>query len=208
MTSCPKCSTTHNPDLCQGHVVKDPTTREPIPPRQCGKQPMKAQRVCRSHGGSTAKSRAAAEHRQAEATAREVISQVWPGLSADRRVTDPLAALEQLAGAQQSMLEVFGERINSMGNFATGKDLAQLRADWIAYKQIERDYQTNLHGMVRAGIAERYVELEKAKVEIVTAALLTALEGAGLEQGVRDVVVAGFLQGLGRGPVVAGEVTR
>lgn len=112
MTTCPKCHTTHDPDLCQGHVIRDSTTREPIAPRQCAKQPMKAQHVCRSHGGATAKSRAAAENRQAETAAEQSLTKLWPGLSPDRRVTDPLGSLEQLAGAVEYMVDVVGNRLN------------------------------------------------------------------------------------------------
>lgn len=175
---------------------------------RCKRRPIPGGTVCVKHGGGAPQVRAAAVQRQAEAKAEQSLTKLWPGLSPERRVTDPLAALEQLAGALQHMVEQVGVKVNDISNYATGKDLSQVRAEITLFERLLKTLQATLRDMASLGIAERYVELEKAKVEMVTAALLSALEGAGLEQGVRDVVVAGFLAGLGRGPVVAGEVTR
>lgn len=198
-TPCPRCGHQHDPERCTGHTSAG---------RPCRNRPIRGGTVCSTHGGSAPQVKAAAEQRQVEAAAEASLTKIWPGLSAERRVTDPLAALEQLAGALQHMVEQVGVKVNGIQNYATGKDMAQVRAEIVLFERLLKTLQATLRDMASLGIAERYVELEKAKVEMVTAALLSALDGAGLEQGVRDVVVAGFLAGLGRGPVVAGEVTR
>lgn len=195
-TTCPRCGQPHDPALCTGHTSAG---------RPCRNRPIRGGTVCSTHGGSAPQVRAAAENRQAQAAAEESITRLWPGLSPERRVTDPLAALEQLAGSLQHMVEQVGEKVNGIANYATGKDMSQLRAEITLFERLLKTLQSTLRDMASLGIAERYVELEKAKVEIVAAALLTALKKAEIEGPARDLVVREFLGGLGRG-VVAGEV--
>jgi len=172
---------------------------------------MRGQRVCKNHGGKTPGAIEAGERRQAEAAATESLTRLWPGLSADRRVTDPLGGLEQLAGALEHMVDQVGRKVNELQNYATGKDLAQLRAEIVLFERLLKTLQGTLRDMASLGIAERYVELEKAKVDIVMSAFLKALEGAGLDGEQRDRVVVlfrGALPGAAGPAVVAGEVTR
>lgn len=73
----------------------------------------------------------------------------------------------------------------------------------------ERDklarYLKDAHAM---GIATQAVELAQGQAEIVVLAFRAALDAAGAEllPAVRGVVVKTFLEGLGRGQLVAGEV--
>jgi hypothetical protein len=162
------------------------------------------------HGGSAPQVRAMAEQRKAEAAAEKLLTNLVPERSEERRITDPMRALEELAGQQQETLHRLGERINSINAMSTGKDLQMLRAEWIAYLRLQRDYQTNLQGMTSLGISERYVELEKTKVEIVVSALFLAMDAVGLDEVQRGAMSAAFLAGIGRPmpvpAIVAGEL--
>lgn len=198
--TCGNCGRPH--DRCAGH------NRAGGP---CQQWPMKGQRVCKNHGGKSPQALAAAAQRQAEQAAAESLTRLWPGLSVDRRVTDPLGGLEQLAGALEHMVDQVGRKVNELQNYATGKDLAQLRAEIVLFERLLKTLQSTLRDMASLGIAERYVELEKAKVDIVMSAFLKALEGAGLDEERRDRVVVlfrGALPGAAGPAVVAGEVTR
>jgi hypothetical protein len=82
------------------------------------------------------------------------------------------------------------------------RGLARLEGD-------ERDklarYLKDAHAM---GIATQAIELAQGQAEIVTVAFRGALDAAGAElvPAVRGVIVQAFLERLGRGELVAGEV--
>ncbi|GAB2762400.1 hypothetical protein GCM10027273_44910 [Nocardioides pakistanensis] len=98
--------------------------------------------------------------------------------------------------------------------FAAGRDgarvetgeqvrgLARLEAEW--RDRVVR-FAKAAHDM---GIAERHVELEQQKAQLVVQAFLAALGAINPVPADRDLALRTFLQGLGRGPeTVAGEVT-
>lgn len=57
------------------------------------------------------------------------------------------------------------------------------------------------------GIAERHIELEQGRAEMVIGAFLEVLRVLALEPADRDVAVQTFLDGLGREELVVGEVS-
>lgn len=202
--TCPKCSTEHDPKLCQGHVIKDQTTREPIPPRQCAKTPVKGATVCRSHGaGKGSPAAAAAETRQQETAAEaEVRKLLWVGLDSAPAVTDPVASLARLAGALEQAVDHVGAKVNDLGSVASGSSMQQLRGEVVLLERLLGQLRQALDAMARLGIAERHVELEQERASLVTAAFLAALQAVVLLPADRDLMLRTFLGGLGRGPDV------
>lgn len=81
------------------------------------------------------------------------------------------------------------------------RGLAALEAEW--RDRVVR-FAKAAHDM---GIAERVVELEQQKAQLVVSAFMGALGVLDLLPAARDEALRAFLAGLGRGEVVAGEVT-
>lgn len=210
MTNCPKCHTQHDPAKCQGHVIKDPVTREPIDPRQCSKDPMKGQQVCRSHGGATGRSRAAAETRQAEAAAEKAIADLIPLVSSSAPVKDPIDLLARVAGMLEAATDQVAGRVNGLqGKVGAGEHLTQLRAEVVLLEKLLGHLRAVARDLAALGIAERQVELAAGQADLVVAAFRAGLAagGAVIVPDVRDEMLRAFLEALGRpGVVVAGEV--
>lgn len=166
---------------------------------------------CKLHGGSTPSHIANAQERQAQALVDAKVRALWPGLGEATPVKDPVASLERLAGALEQLVDESGRRVSQLQNVAGGEHLTQLRAEVVLLERALGHLRGVLVDMARLGIAERHVQLEQERAQLVTAAFLAALEVAGLAPGVRSAVVDRFLAGLeplmGSGEVVAGEVS-
>lgn len=204
-TTCTKCGHPHDPKLCQGHVVKDPETREPIDPRQCAKTPVKGSTVCRSHGAAKGTPAAAkAAERQTEAQAEKVLANLWPGLDAATPVKDPVASLERLAGALEQLVDQAGERVTQLQQVAGGKDLTQLRAEVVLLERALGHLRAVLVDMARLGIAERQIQVDQQLADIIVGAFRAALGAVALVPADKQALLATFLGKLG--DVVPGEV--
>lgn len=197
MTStCPRCGQEHDPAKCTGHNSAG---------HPCGKRPIKGGTVCATHGGSAPQVRAAAEQRQLEAAAEaHVQAMLWPGLRSAEPVKDPVASLERLAGALEQLVDQAGARVQELKHVAGGKDLTQLRAEVVLLERALGHLRGVLVDMARLGIAERHVQLEQERANVVTAAFLAALEVGGLLPEVRSLMVDRFMEGLRS--IVPGEV--
>lgn len=201
--TCPKCQHQHDPNLCQGHVIKDPDTREPIDPRQCQKTPIKGSTVCRSHGAAKGTpAAAAAEQRELEAKADGEIRKLWVGLDQAAPVKDPINSLERLAGALEAAVDVVGGRVNALdGHLSGGTGMTQLRGEVVLLERLLGQLRQALDAMARLGLAERQVELQQEQAQLVTSAFMGALAVvADLLPADRDSMIRAFLGGLGRGP--------
>ena len=114
----------------------------------------------------------------------------------------------QVAGEEDQLRGLVGP------TYAAGRDgarvetgeqvraLARLEAEW---RDRVVKYAETAH---RMGIATQVIELAQGQAEIVTVAFRAALDAAGAElvPAVRGLIVAAFLERLGRGELVAGEV--
>lgn len=200
--TCPKCHHNHDPNLCQGHVIKDPETRDPIDPRQCQKTPVKGSTVCRSHGAAKGTPAAAkAEERVVTAAADASLRKLWVGLDQATPVKDPVASMERLAGALEAMVDEAGAKVADLQHLAGGEHLTQLRAEVVLLERALGHLRALLVDMARLGLAERQVELQQEQAQLVTSAFLGAI---GLLPDLlpadRSAVIQAFLSGLGRGP--------
>jgi hypothetical protein len=108
-------------------------------------------------------------------------------------VTDPIGALAQLAGQMRDAVGVLGPML-------TAQNLDGATAD--AFRNLLRELRQSLEGLAKLGIAEKQVELEQARAEIVTAALDQALQLLALNPNQHSRVIGTFLVGLGRGSVL------
>lgn len=198
--------TTEQPMPCdrcgQPHARCSAHRRDGAP---CGQPPMTGQRVCKMHGGKSPGAVEKAQERIAQAEAVRVLGRVWdPGASP---VTDPIAALRQLAGRLENAADVLGgmlggdhEPCESCGRVDVELDSPPA----IAWARVLRELRQALEGMARLGIEERQIQLEQERAQLVVAAFLAALEVIQLVPADRDLVVGTFLDRLG--PLVPGEV--
>lgn len=185
---CTRCGQVHT--KCTAH------TRAGNP---CRTNPMTGQKVCRMHGGSAPQAVAAAAERQADQAADELMRKLWPGLTNHAPVKDPVDLLARTAAALEHMADVIGDRVNELnGRVGGGKDLTQLRAEVILLDRILDKILKAGEGMARLGIAERHVELEQARAQMVTTAFLAAIGVVQLLPADRDLVVRTFLEQLGQ----------
>lgn len=192
---CAKCGQVHT--RCTGHN----RAKEP-----CGRWPATGQDVCRNHGGAAPQAIAAAEERIVTGKAEETIAQLWPGLSQQTPIKDPVDLLARTAAALEQMTETVGTRINQNSTaIAAGKDMTQLRAEVVLLDRLLDKLLKASEGMARLGIAERQVRIEEEQAAIVTTAFRAALAVVQLLPADRDLVVRTFLEKLGQA-TVAGEV--
>lgn len=150
----------------------------------------------------------------AEAAAGRELAPLDPG----RVVMDQLRVAVMRADLYGELLriQVADQEVGGLigATFAAGRDgarvetgeqvrgLARLEAEW--RDRVVR-FAKAAHDM---GIAERHVELEQQKAQLVVQAFLAALGAINPVPADRDLALRTFLNGLGRGPeTVAGEVS-
>lgn len=202
-TNCPKCGSTHNPSKCQGHVIKDPDTREPIPPRQCSKSPMVGQTKCYTHGGNSRQAKAAAAERQAAAAAEKALGELVPLMAGATPISDPIDMLARCLSVMEETGDRLAKRINDLnGKVAAGQYLSQLRAEVAFWERTQDRIISGASKLAALGIAERQVELAAGQADLVVAAFRAGLAVAGstLLPDVRDAMLRGFLEALGESP--------
>lgn len=171
---------------------------------QCKRYAIAGGTVCTMHGGKSPAVRAAAEERLLVAAADRVVADLWVGLDQATPVKDPVASLERLAGALEQLVDETGRQVSTMKNLAGGGHLTQLRAEVTLFDRALDRLSRVLVDMARLGIAEKHIELEQQRAQIIIAAFLAALDLGGLVPEVRTAMVDRFLAGLGE--LVPGEV--
>ncbi len=172
------------------------------PGERCRRNPVPGGKTCNVHGSNTRSARAAGEQRQQEEAAAEALKKMlWVGIGRAAPVTDPVALLAQIAGALQEMTDRVGTRVNELqGRVAAGEHMSQLRAEVLLFEKLLGHLRGVTTDMARLGIAERHVELEQEKAQLVTTAFMAALAAVTLVPADRDLMLRSFLQALGRGP--------
>ncbi len=182
---CDRCGEPH--PKCIGHK------RSGAP---CGQKRMNGQLVCRMHGGSSPQALAKAEERMAEAQAEAMVRQLWVGLEQATPVTDPVLALQRLAGALEQMVDTLGVRVNSMASIEAGSDLAQVRGHASALDKVIGHLRGLLADMVRLGIAQQRLQLERDQARMVGVAVNEALDALGVSVDQRETFTRVFLERL------------
>lgn len=174
------------------------TARSKRSGERCKRAPVPGATVCAMHGGAAPQVQAAAERRQQETAAAAAIASLIPRLDDATPVKDPVGQMEKLAGALTVMLDKVGAKVNALDHLAGGTGLTQLRGELVLLDKVTGHLRQLLADMARLGIAERHVELEQERAQMVTAAFLAAIGMVQLVPGDRDLVVRTFLEALGR----------
>lgn len=159
---------------------------------------------CKLHGGSTPTHVAAARQVQA----RAALAKVWDRDAAP--VTDAVVAMQRLAGQLEHAADVLGSRIGGNQEACEHCGRGDLDLDSpaaVAWLRVLREDRQLLEAMERLGIAQRYVQVEAARVELIAVALGRVFEVLGLDEGQRVLGGRVLLEELrGRAGAVAGEV--
>ncbi|WGX98743.1 hypothetical protein [Nocardioides sp. L-11A] len=167
----------------------------------CGRHPSQGQEVCKIHGGGSPQAIAAAERRQLVKAADRAMQDLWVGLDQATAVTDPVASLQKLAGALEQLVDETGRRVSTMDHLAGGQHLTALRGEVTLFERALARLADVLDKMARLGIAERHVELEQERAQLVIAAFRAAMvvlaERVTLLPADQDLVLRTFLEQLG-----------
>ena len=154
--------------------------------------------VCAMHGGKAPAVAAAAEQRQVEQQADAALRKLWVGLEQATPVKDPVASMERLAGALEQLVDEAGSRVSDLQHLAGGKDLTQMRAEVTLLERALGHLRALLADMARLGIAERHVQLEQERAQMVVAAFHAALSTVQLLPADRQLVLQTFYDQLGQ----------
>jgi hypothetical protein len=167
---------------------------------RCKRRPIPGGTVCVMHGGATPSVRAAAERRRAEQQATALLQVLWDPDAPP--ITDPVGALQELAGRLRHAANVLGARADT-------ESLDGPTA--LAWARVIRELRLSLEGMERLDLAGKEIELEQARASMVTMAFRAAIAVVELLPADRDLIIRTFLERLGApveepGPVVRGEL--
>lgn len=148
---------------------------------RCRKNPHPGATICTNHG-LTGAGRAAAADRQAEAEAGKVLKKL---LDVDvAPVTDPIPALQRLAGRLQHVTDQVGQMLVD-GDLDGPRERAWIRA--------VRELRQALDAMARLGIAERQIQLDQQLAELIVGAFRAALGAVVLVPADRELLLSTFL---------------
>lgn len=140
----------------------------------CRKPPIRGGARCRMHGGASPQAMAAAAQRATEQRARRALE----ALGETTPVTDPFAALEDLAGqavALVDLLRVEASRLEQIRYSAAGMGTEQIRGELQAYLAAMARAESILGRIVSLDLDARRLRLDEAKAAVVIAALAKVL---------------------------------
>lgn len=152
--ACERCGQPH--DRCAAH------NRRGGP---CGEWPKTGQRVCHLHGGGKPAAIANGERREQERQAEQMLAKLWNPDATP--ITDSVGEMQRLAGSMRHSVDVLGRRLDA-------DELEPVSAT--AWLRVLRELRTLLADMKRLGIAEYAVNVEAAKVKLMSVAFARALD--------------------------------
>lgn len=148
----------------------------------CKARPIKGGTVCRMHGGSLPRTKAAAQLRLArDAAQQELIVRMKTAGRSERQ--DAVTELDRLAAEVIVFKDIVRERLDELlaGELRyEGKTGEQLRAEVALYERALDRCNTVLATNVKLGIAERKAALRKAEVEMLALTIRVILNRLGL----------------------------
>lgn len=181
MRQCRKCGEIHT--RCSGHRKSDG--------KPCGRWPRKGAKACRGCGGGTKKAIAAAERRVAEDEARAQVAALLDNPDA-APIREPQEKLAQLAGRIEHALNVVGVRVSELSSLGivTGAGGQQVRAEVRVWTELVGHLARSLDILIRAGYAERRLELAEREAELYGQLVAAALDAADVSGDARARALA------------------
>jgi hypothetical protein len=131
------------------------------------------------HGGKSPQALAAAQRRLAEQRARATLAD----LDHIEPVTDPFAALEDLAGQAVALVGVLRSKVAELQSvrYESGQGLEQLRGELQAYLSALQRAESVLSKIVSLDLESRRVRIQEAQASLVASALARVLGSAQLQ---------------------------
>jgi len=148
----------------------------------CKQRPIDGGNRCHWHGGALPQVKAAAARRLADQRARKLLAD----LDHTEPVTDPIAALEDLAGQAVALVRLLRsavadlEEIRYRGGLGDGTE--NLRGELQAYLAAMARAESILHKIVSLDLDTRRVRLDEARADVVLRAIGRALDRLGLDE--------------------------
>lgn len=170
---CPRgrCDKLHHPRKCTGH--KNLEDGELVP---CGRYPRRGLKVCDSHGGRAPQSRKAAE----DELARRKITETVQILDA-APITDPLRALQQLAGEVVEWKDALAARVDLHKlRYESAISTEQIRGEVQLLERAMDRCSTVLSTIAKLKIDERLAAIDEATAAMVIRAMEAGLASAGV----------------------------
>jgi hypothetical protein len=150
---------------------------------QCNNRPITGAEVCRMHGGKAPQVQRKAAERVLIAEAREVVRKQRLSDYAAVPVTDPLVALQQVAGEMVQIKDFLKDRVEDLRLEITGYDdkgQEQLRATLAGYMSMLNSVSGTLGAIAKLNIEERMARVTEAQVMIMMRALEATLATLGI----------------------------
>lgn len=161
--------------------------------------------VCYHHGGSAPQTIAAAKERlrtrEIEAYADSVLAH--EGIDA---IQDPLGELSRLASGSKKLMEALGARVNSLDQLEhfDAKNSPAIKAEVLMYERALDRTARLLESLVKAGYAERQIQIQESEAMIVAGVIKRTIAALGLtpeQQQHAQVVLAEEFRALAPRPL-------
>lgn len=164
--------------------------------QRCKRRPSPGARTCYMHGGRTAKAR----QRAAEEEARKQIARLDLA-----PVDDPLSELARVCAQVIGWKDAMAERVNDLNSLRYENENGgeQLRAEVALWERALDRCERFLTAMARLNIDERLASISEARAEVIIAVFTAALERAGIEGELLDMVLTAADEEFARAAGVA-----
>lgn len=148
-----------------GDEIPQCTARSSRSGERCRNRPVRGATVCSTHGGSAPQVKAAAERRQAEQQASAEVRRLLHDVDADP-ITDPVLALQRLAGRLEAALDHLGDKVNQLQQLEADTS-GRARVEAQMWLHVARELRQALEAMARLGIEDRVTAVLEAQGEQV-----------------------------------------
>ena len=129
---------------------------------------------CRMHGGASGQSKRKAQQRLIEQQAARVLADLGEEIEP---VTDPLSALEQVAGQAMALVDLLRGKVAELEQigYPSSQGLEQTRAELSLYLSALGRAESVVGRMLSLDLESRRLRLDEAKAALVVAALSRVL---------------------------------
>jgi hypothetical protein len=192
---CPVCDAAHDLDKCQGHV--DDAKRQAYAEggaearakakgrlRQCRRDPLEGQDVCRSHGGAAPRPMQAAEQRVAEEKLRKAAQRL-----VSVPVTNPLEDLLDLAGLTKGWLALLKGHVEELEELAAvgGEGVESIRAVVVLFERAIGSCRKTLVDVARLDIDARLATITETQIGLAMSLADGVLRRRGIDPNSAEV---------------------